>query len=173
MRKKIIKIIAFVGLFLIVLGISYQIFNKSYSLELVEKNKIEVVFDDDDYIEIVDLKSLTDEEGLKLFPYHFSITNAGDNNLVYQIKIIDNDLDNTIDKKHIKLNINSEGLIDDTKLLSEIKDNVIYTGKIKAGKKNKQDFYVRLWITSDKELKNLSYKGKIKVDAIVDNGANF
>lgn len=174
-KKKLSGIILFVAAFLITLGVSYQIFNNREVYRIAKVNKLKVVFDDEDYLKITNLKSMSDQEGLKLYPYHFSITNLGKDKVLYRIKLIDEKLAKEISRKDFKYNFDSKDLVNKTSLLSKIRNNVLYEGSIKAGEKYSQDFYLRIWIDGNvkKDVSKFSYQGKIKIEAIASNGIGF
>ena len=181
-KKKVLIIMISIVLILSVIGISYAIwtlnlsqkgFNKiagsCFSLSLTnEKNNIN----------LVNAYPITNEEGKKLTPYSFTITNTCDLFASYTVnlEILEN---NTLPIKYISSMINNESIIK----LSELEDakttiNGSVTSKILAkgslGSGDSVDYNLRLWMSEDvtpedTDAMNKNFKSKVVVTASVSN----
>ena len=181
-KKKVLIITISSVLILSIIGISYAIwtlnlnqkgFNKiagsCFSLSLTnEKNNIN----------LVNAYPITNEEGKKLTPYSFTITNTCDLFASYTVnlEILEN---NTLPIKYISSMINNESVIK----LSELEDakttiNGSVTSKILAkgslGSGDSVDYNLRLWMSEDvtpedTDAMNKNFKSKVVVTASVSN----
>ena len=181
-KKKVLIIMISIVLILSIIGISYAIwtlnlsqkgFNKiagsCFSLSLTnEKNNIN----------LVNAYPITNEEGKKLTPYSFTITNTCDLFASYTVnlEILEN---NTLPIKYISSMINNESVIK----LSELEDakttiNGSVTSKILAkgslGSGDSVDYNLRLWMSEDvtpedTDAMNKNFKSKVVVTASVSN----
>ena len=181
-KKKVLIITISIVLILSIIGISYAIwtlnlsqkgFNKiagsCFSLSLTnEKNNIN----------LVNAYPITNEEGKKLTPYSFTITNTCDLFASYTVnlEILEN---NTLPIKYISSMINNESVIK----LSELEDakttiNGSVTSKILAkgslGSGDSVDYNLRLWMSEDvtpedTDAMNKNFKSKVVVTASVSN----
>ena len=181
-KKKVLIIIISIVLILSIIGLSYAIwalnlsqkgFNKiagsCFSLSLTnEKNNIN----------LVNAYPITNEEGKKLTPYSFTITNTCDLFASYTVnlEILEN---NTLPIKYISSMINNESIIK----LSELEDakttiNGSVTSKILAkgslGSGDSVDYNLRLWMSEDvtpedTDAMNKNFKSKVVVTASVSN----
>ena len=181
-KKKVLIIMISIVLILSIIGISYAIwtlnlsqkgFNKiagsCFSLSLTnEKNNIN----------LVNAYPITNEEGKKLTPYSFTITNTCDLFASYTVnlEILEN---NTLPIKYISSMINNESVIK----LSELEDAKTtiqgsVTSKILAkgslGSGDSVDYNLRLWMSEDvtpedTDAMNKNFKSKVVVTASVSN----
>ena len=181
-KKKVLIITISSVLILSIIGISYAIwtlnfsqtgFNKiagsCFSLSLTnEKNNIN----------LVNAYPIINEEGKKLTPYSFTITNTCDLFASYTVnlEILKN---NTLPIKYISSMINNESIIK----LSELEDakttiNGSVTSKILAkgslGSGDSVDYNLRLWMSEDvtpedTDAMNKNFKSKVVVTASVSN----
>ena len=181
-KKKVLIIVISIVLILSIIGISYAVwtlnlsqkgFNKiagsCFSLSLTnEKNNIN----------LVNAYPITNEEGKKLTPYSFTITNTCDLFASYTVnlEILEN---NTLPIKYISSMINNESVIK----LSELEDakptiNGSVTSKILAkgslGSGDSVDYNLRLWMSEDvtpedTDAMNKNFKSKVVVTASVSN----
>ena len=181
-KKKVLIIMISIVLILSVIGISYAVwtlnlsqkgFNKiagsCFSLSLTnEKNNIN----------LVNAYPITNEEGKKLTPYSFTITNTCDLFASYTVnlEILEN---NTLPIKYISSMINNENIIK----LGELEDakttiNGSVTSKILAkgslGSGDSVDYNLRLWMSEDvtpedTDAMNKNFKSKVVVTASVSN----
>ncbi len=184
MKKKKVLIIITISIVLVlsIIGISYALwtlnlnqkgFNKiagsCFSLSLTnEKNNIN----------LVNAYPIINEEGKKLTPYSFTITNTCDLFASYTVnlEILKN---NTLPIKYISSMINNESIIK----LSELEDakttiNGSVTSKILAkgslGSGDSVDYNLRLWMSEDvtpedTDAMNKNFKSKVVVTASVSN----
>ena len=113
----------------------------------------------------------TDNEGLKEDPYSFKITNSGNIDAGYKIKIVD-DTDmiaedgcgnNLLDKSNLRVSIDGKEAFN----LSDTATNdyIVETGYLSAGRS--KEYSVRMWLSdqSGNEVLGRHYHGKILIEA--------
>lgn len=113
----------------------------------------------------------TDNEGLKEEPYSFKITNSGNIDAGYKIKIVD-DTDmiaedgcgnNLLDKSNLRVSIDGKEAFN----LSDTATNdyIVETGYLSAGRS--KEYSVRMWLSdqSGNEVLGRHYHGKILIEA--------
>lgn len=113
----------------------------------------------------------SDLEGLKETPYSFKITNSGNVDAGYKIRIIDDiDMinedscnDNLLDKSNLRVSIDGKDpfTLSDTSL----NDYIIETGYLSAG--NSKEYSIRVWLNenSGNEVLGKHYHAKIVIEA--------
>ena len=181
-KKKVLIIMISIALILSIIGISYAIwtlnlsqkgFNKiagsCFSLSLTnEKNNIN----------LVNAYPITNEEGKKLTPYSFTITNTCDLFASYTVnlEILEN---NTLPIKYISSMINNENIIklgelEDAKttINGSVTSKILAKGSLGAG--DSVDYNLRLWMSEDvtpedTDAMNKNFKSKVVVTASVSN----
>lgn len=96
----------------------------------------------------VDLTPITDEEGSKLEPYIFKITNNGRINSSYKVVFKDSNdnhkKEQLLDRKLLRYQLKLNGKVLITDNLYNIKNNVLDSKTIKSGVTNTYEF--RVWI---------------------------
>ncbi len=112
-----------------------------------------------------------DSTGLKEKPYEFKITNSGNVDAGYKIKVVDDtDMieadkcsDNLLSKSDLKVSIDGKTPI----ILSDVENNgyIVETGYLSAGKS--KEYSIRVWLsdTSGNEVLGKHYHGKILIEA--------
>ncbi len=113
----------------------------------------------------------SDEDGIKEKPYEFKITNSGNVDAGYKIKIVDdNDMieadncsDNLLDKGEIRVSVDGKPPF----TLSDVASTeyIVETGYLSAGKS--KEYSIRVWISdaSGNEVLGKHYHGKILIEA--------
>lgn len=155
---------------------TYSIFNSTEKEE--EYNTITVGTLKVDYLKdntnltLNGTNPISDEDGLKLKPYTFKITNFGSFNASYKIRIVDDqDMINEdkcqnklLPKSFIKISINEEEPV----LLENLKniDYTVATGTLNP--KGTIDYEIRMWIDEGKTKKDLTkhFHTKVVVDDV-------
>ena len=113
----------------------------------------------------------TDSEGLKENPYSFKITNSGNIDAGYKIKVID-DTDmiaedgcenNLIDKNNLRVSVDGKEAFNLSDTASN--DYIVETGYLSAGKS--KEYSIRMWLSeqSGNEVLGKHYHGKIVIEA--------
>ena len=181
-KKKVIITLSVVVLLLFVIGISYAFWY--FNLKQTGINKIAgSCFDlsltnEKNDINLTDAYPILNEEGKKLTPYSFTITNTCDLFASYTVnlEILEN---NTLPIKYISSMINNESIIK----LSELEDakttiDGSITSKILAkgslGSGDSVDYNLRLWMSEDvtpedTDAMNKNFKSKVVVTTSVSN----
>ncbi len=164
--KKIIGVI----LLCLVFGIG-AFFGTRY-LDKLKKGgevNVSVTFDDTKTYIIPSVKKMDKKEALLEWPYIMEVNNSGDGKGLYQILITDVDT-STIkrDKLDYSLYLEDKEVISGK--LSEIKDNIIYTGEINGNTKLKYKLYI--WVNSEVDEKD-TYEYKLEFNTIKAGGPGF
>lgn len=163
------KIIGVVFLCLIIGVLSY--FGTLYLDKLKQGGEVKVIvtFDDSDTYVIPNIKKMDKKEALDEWPYIMEVANDGSGKALYQIIITD------VEKTTIKReNLEYSLYLDDKEVtsgnLSNIKNNVLYTGEIGGNTKQKYKLYI--WVTSDVDEKD-TYEYKLEFNTIKSGGPGF
>lgn len=169
MKKKVVRIILMILLFIGAIIGSYVI---TYFVDQINlKNKeaiIDVVFDDNEYYIMPNNSVLDYDKALLEWPYKFTVSNTGNAGGLYQIIIID-DKENDInrDNLHYILYENDKEIKKGT--LKDIKNDVLYETNIKKESENEY----KLYIYNSQETNGQTYKYSIKLNAILEGGPGF
>ena len=181
-KKKVIITLSVVVLLLFVIGISYAFWY--FNLKQTGINKIAgscfnlTLTNEKNDINLTDAYPILNEEGKKLTPYSFTITNTCDLFASYTVnlEILEN---NTLPIKYISSMINNESIIK----LSELEDakttiDGSITSKILAkgslGSGDSVDYNLRLWMSEDvtpedTDAMNKNFKSKVVVTTSISN----
>ncbi len=124
----------------------------------VKSAAVKVVFEDSKTYEIPEVKELSEEEALKLWPYIMHFENTGERSANFDLVIKDEDGDIKRD------NLSYALMKDDKKVasgeLSEIKNDVIYSGTINKKEKNVYKLYI--WV--NKKIEGTKYEYSISLN---------
>ena len=181
-NKKVLIIIISIVLILSIVGLSYALWY--FNLKQTGINKIAgscfslSLTNEKNDINLTEAYPITNEEGKRLAPYSFTITNTCDLFASYTVnlEILEN---NTLPIKYISSMINNESIIK----LSELEDakttiDGSITSKILAkgslGSGDSVDYNLRLWMSEDvtpedTEAMNKNFKSKVVVTTSVSN----
>ena len=178
-REMKLSIISAFLISIVMLSGSYAIFSstqKAENFNTLTVGTLTIDFNDTDsgLGNIINLNGAypeSDEDGLKETPYTFKITNTGNVDADYTVKVADDTemiskdgcSNNLLDKSDIKISIDGETPV----LLSDTESNsyTITTGTLKAGE-NKTHL-VRIWLkdSAGNEVLNKHYHGKIIIES--------
>jgi len=144
----------------------------------VGKLSLELVQQTDTTIRLYNTSPMSDEKAMTLKPFEFNLNNNGTYSLNYSLKLIDvpyselSGVEEIIGKKRIS-NTKVKFSLIDTKankvikqgFVSDLKNETIITGKIKASRVN--SYALRLWIDKNvgNEDQNKFYAGRIVLKA--------
>jgi len=180
-NKKKLLIFSMIGVFLIGIAISFaywQIVLQQSGKNVVTTDCFQVTFKDGEGITIPNAHPISDEEGMLVTPYDFTITNICNNRVQYQINLETMTPEGKqLPEKYLKANLMEENVSKiTTKLLSEINVEPTITGATASfqllngelGANEEKTFHLRLWMhgevtTSDADSMNATYEGKISV----------
>ena len=180
-NKIVYGVIVVVSVLLIVLGSTYAYWKITFESKtnLVNSQcfKLNFIEQENSNISLLEGYPISDEDGKKLTPYTFQITNDCDAKARYTIRL---ELDNssTMNEQYIKsmLNTGSIKKISDLKTteptLVNAKSSYILEEKVINGH-SEEEYELRLWIdgsvTSDnKEVMNKSFQGRITIEGNYD-----
>ena len=151
--KRIIYVLVLLGVGALVTYGSYY-----YSKKYVKDAEVKVVFEDSKSYVIPEVSELSEEEALKQWPYIMHFENTGKREAKFDLVIKDVDGDIKRDNLSYILLLNDKKVIDGE--LSKIKNNVIYSGSIKA--KEKQDYKLYVWV--NKKVEGTKYEYSISLN---------
>jgi len=143
-----------IGVILLCIAIGVGTYYGTLYLDNLKKGgtvNVTVTFDDTESYVIPSTKKMNKEEALKEWPYMMEVNNTGTAKGLYQIIITD------MEKSTIKRDSLDYALYLDEKeiitgSLSDIKDNILYTGEIEG--KTKQKYKLYIWAIKDFEEAN-------------------
>lgn len=176
-KKELIKNVVLISLILLIAVVStYHIYNKFDNSEIVDysSESLDITYKEDagEKISITTVSPVTDSVGLSSKAHTVTIKNNLTEKVSFSIKITDdiktliedNCSEYQIPKEDIKIAIrNTKGETSIYKL-SELTEDILLTGKIKALEEEK--YTIRLWVSSESSLpmgSALHYHGIIEV----------
>ena len=155
--KKIGKIIGFIGLCLIAVGVSY--FVTGYlDKNLYLNTELEVTLEDSKEFSLESKEKLTKEEAIKIYPNTIKVENKSLKKVEYTISI-DNKKTDNLDALSYVLYLNNKEVKSGD--LKDLKDNLLYETKV--GMK-KTDTY-KLYIYLNKDIEDIDYTYSIVVNS--------
>ena len=169
MKKKVVKFILIVLLFIGAIVGSYFITHVVDQYKSKDKEAIiEVVFDDNEYYTMTNSEVLDYERALLEWPYKFVVSNSGNSTGLYQIIIID-DKENDIKRDDLQYILFENEKEIKKGELKDIKNDVLYETNIKKDSENSY----KLYIYNSEETEGKIYKYSIKLNAILEGGPGF
>lgn len=176
-KKELIKNVVLITVILSIAVIStYYIYNKFDNSEIVDysSESLDITYKENDgeKVSITTVSPVTDSVGLSSKAHTITIKNNLTEKVNFSIKITD-DIKKIIDDECSEYLIPKEDIrialrtpVGENKIynLSELENDVLYTGKIKALEEDK--YTIRLWISSESSLpmgSDLHYHGVIEV----------
>lgn len=169
--KKIIALIALVLISIVVLiGSSYALLTKSFKSEKLSMQigTLKVDFTEGNAITMDNAAPMTDENGMNITPYIFTITNSGDVDAYYTVSN-EEELTNTLDTNYLKMRLTgSDGYDSGIKRLKDLGAStyrIVDETSLAIGKSVTYKLY--LWISSDADnsVQDKTYKSKIVVSS--------
>ncbi len=180
-RQLLITLLSILGVTVISLGSAYAVFtsiSKSADYNVIKVGTLNIDFGEDsnNTINLSRQYPMTDEEGLKLTPYIFTITNTGTLPADYEV-FIEDDADmisqdncgnNQLNKDYIKYKLDTGS---PTVLSSIAGSNYkIATGSLNAGASATYTLYVWIKEGVGNDVLNKHYHGKIVVNGVNEQG---
>ena len=169
--KKIIVLIVLILISIIALiGSSYALLTKSFKSEKLsmQVGTLKVDFTEGNAITMNNAMPMTDENGMSITPYTFTITNSGDVDAYYTVSN-EEELANTLDTNYLKMRLTgSDGYDSGIKRLKDIGTGtyrIVDETSLATGKSVTYKLY--LWISSDADnsVQDKVYKSKIVVSS--------
>ena len=175
-RQLLVTLFSILGVTIISLGSAYAVFtsiSRSADYNVIKVGTLNIDFgESSDTIKLNGEYPMSDEEGVKLTPYTFTITNTGTLAADYEIFIQD-DTDmtnkegcgnNQLNKDYIRYKLDTG---EPTNLSSiEESDYKIATGSLEAGKSATYTLYVWIREGVGNDVLNKHYHGKIVVNGV-------
>ena len=192
-KKKVLKVLGIVGLFVLVLGLSYALFRMTLvgrkkakitsgilKLELLDENNNNIEKTSDNQYEYeINMENavpISDEEGLKQKAFKFKVKNSGTLAASYTIYLDDIPLEegeNRLNDKYVKYSLKKNNVYRDPTTLKSSENLVEYN---KIGRKldigilnpnNINEYELHIWVdeNADSEAINKVFNAILKVDA--------
>ena len=179
-RQLFITLLSILGVTVISLGSAYAVFtsvSKSADYNVIKVGTLNIDFgDESNTIDLSGQYPMSDEEGMKLTPYTFKITNTGTLAADYEIFIEDdtdmieqdNCANNQLNKDYIRYKLDTGSPAN----LSSIADSnyKIATGSLEAGGSVTYTLYVWIREGVGNDVLNKHYHGKIVVNGVNAQG---
>ena len=156
------KVIKRIGLIALLIGVGALLAFGTYYLskKYVKNTNVHIVFEDGKSFKLEDVSELSEDEALKLWPYIFHMENQGNRDAKY--KLVINDVSGDIKRENLDYALVCEDKKVSGGHLSDIKDNIIYKGSIDS--KEKKDFKLYIWVTSNDAGKEYEYSINLEFD---------
>ena len=180
-RQLLVTLFSILGVTIISLGSAYAVFtsvSKSEDYNVIKVGTLNIDFgaDSSNTIDLRGKYPMSDEEGLKLTPYVFTITNTGSLSADYEVFIQDdqdmidedNCSGNQLNKDYIKYRLDTASPVN----LSSIADSnyKIASGSLEAGGSVTYTLYVWIREGVGNDVLNKHYHGKIVVNGVNTQG---
>ena len=180
-RQLLVTLFSILGVTIISLGSAYAVFtsvSKSEDYNVIKVGTLNIDFgaDSSNTIDLRGKYPMTDEEGLELKPYVFTITNTGTLTADYEVFIQDdqdmidedNCSGNQLNKDYIKYRLDTASPVN----LSSIADSnyKIASGSLEAGGSVTYTLYVWIREGVGNDVLNKHYHGKIVVNGVNTQG---
>ena len=179
-RQLLVTLFSILGVTIISLGSAYAVFtsvSKSADYNVIKVGTLNIDFgDESNTIDLSGQYPMSDEEGMKLTPYTFKITNTGTLAAYYEIFIEDdtdmieqdNCANNQLNKDYIRYKLDTGSPAN----LSSIADSnyKIATGSLEAGGSVTYTLYVWIREGVGNDVLNKHYHGKIVVNGVNAQG---
>ena len=178
-NKNIAKLLLIVGILCSILGVSYALFIKNLSgtnNNSLTATCFNVTFTDQNNIGLTNTYPLLDEEGRKLTPYEFTVTNNCDTLVKYDINLEVLNTSTLTNMGYIKLMLDdgTPALVSKYSVTTKTLSNASSAYKIKSDlyldAKESKTYKLRLWLdenvtTETEGVQNKSFASKITVNA--------
>ena len=178
-NKNVAKLLLIVGILCSILGVSYALFIKNLSgsnNNSLTATCFNVTFTDQNNIGLTNTYPLLDEEGKKLKPYEFTVTNNCDTFVKYDINLEVLNTSTLTNMDYIKLMLDdgAPALVSRYDVTTKTLSNASSAYKIKSDlyldAKESKTYKLRLWLdenvtTETEGVQNKSFASKITVNA--------
>ena len=179
-NKNVAKLLLIVGILCSILGVSYALFIKNLSgsnNNSLTATCFNVSFTDQNNIGLTNTYPLLDEEGRKLTPYEFTVTNNCDTFVKYDINLEVLNTSTLTNMNYIKLMLDdgTPALVSKYSVTTKTLSNASSAYKIKSNlyleAKESKTYKLRLWLdenvtTETEGVQNKLFASKITVNAI-------
>jgi len=177
-KTKIVIGILLTVAILFVIGVSYAIWSMTLqqsSSNVVTTGCFNVEYTDNNPINIQSAYPITDEEGKKLTPYTFTITNTCDMRVLYQVNLELLDTSTLLNHSYLKVQLaeSEPDLLSNYEVVTKTILNATTSYKLETGvlsKKGSKTFTLRLWLNENtpatEDAMNKSLESKIVIQTV-------
>ncbi len=180
-KKKSIIVVIMIVLAVVLVGTSYalwQITLTQESTNVVTTGCFNIEFKDKNSINLSNVVPVTDEDGKKLLPYEFTLTNTCSTYASYQVnlEVLDDSTLTKLSYIDVMLNENEPLSLTKNETVEKTITNASSAYKLDTGRLNgneERTFYLRLWLDEDtptrEEVMNKVLNSKITVTLVQNN----
>ena len=180
-KKKSIIVVIMIVLAVVLVGTSYalwQITLTQESTNVVTTGCFNIEFKDKNSINLSNVVPVTDEDGKKLLPYEFTLTNTCSTYASYQVnlEVLDDSTLTKLSYIDVMLNENEPLSLTKNEIVEKTITNASSAYKLDTGRLNgneERTFYLRLWLDEDtptrEEVMNKVLNSKITVTLVQNN----
>ena len=163
----------FLVVFIVVSGASYAFFTTSVKGKefAIYTGNLKVDYSKKtDTISIDNLYPMTDTEGLKQMSHEFTVTNKGNIDARYQVRLeLDDTKSNMVDIRYIKMSYQvNGGDYSEPVLLSDLNSSLVFTKNIIVKPNESNTYGIKLWIdlSASNDIQGKEFKARVVVDSI-------
>ena len=163
----------FLVVFIVVSGASYAFFTTSVKGKefAIYTGNLKVDYSKKtDTISIDNLYPMTDTEGLKQMSHEFTVTNKGNIDARYQIRLeLDDTKSDMVDIRYIKMSYQvNGGEYSEPVLLSDLNSSLVFTKNIIVKPNESNTYGIKLWIdlSASNDIQGKEFKARVVVDSI-------
>ena len=163
----------FLVVFIVVSGASYAFFTTSVKGKefAIYTGNLKVDYSKKtDTISIDNLYPMTDTEGLKQTSHEFTVTNKGNIDARYQVRLeLDDTKSDMVDIRYIKMSYQvNGGDYSEPVLLSDLNSSLVFTKNIIVKPNESNTYGIKLWIdlSASNDIQGKEFKARVVVDSI-------
>ena len=163
----------FLVVFIVVSGASYAFFTTSVKGKefAIYTGNLKVDYSKKtDTISIDNLYPMTDTEGLKQMSHEFTVTNKGNIDARYQVRLeLDDTKSDMVDIRYIKMSYQvNGGDYSEPVLLSDLNSSLVFTKNIIVKPNESNTYGIKLWIdlSASNDIQGKEFKARVVVDSI-------
>ena len=163
----------FLVVFIVVSGASYAFFTTSVKGKefVIYTGNLKVDYSKKtDTISIDNLYPMKDTEGLKQMSHEFTVTNKGNIDARYQVRLeLDDTKSDMVDIRYIKMSYQvNGGDYSEPVLLSDLNSSLVFTKNIIVKPNESNTYGIKLWIdlSASNDIQGKEFKARVVVDSI-------
>ena len=163
----------FLVVFIVVSGASYAFFTTSVKGKefAIYTGNLKVDYSKKtDTISIDNIYPMTDTEGLKQMSHEFTVTNKGNIDARYQVRLeLDDTKSDMVDIRYIKMSYQvNGGDYSEPVLLSDLNSSLVFTKNIIVKPNESNTYGIKLWIdlSASNDIQGKEFKARVVVDSI-------
>ena len=170
----------FLVVFIVVSGASYAFFTTSVKGKefAIYTGNLKVDYSKKtDTISIDNLYPMKDTEGLKQMSHEFTVTNKGNIDARYQVRLeLDDTKSDMVDIRYIKMSYQvNGGDYSEPVLLSDLNSSLVFTKNIIVKPNESNTYGIKLWIdlSASNDIQGKEFKARVVVDSIQNVDDNY